>query len=118
MRSLDAKAIDYAISVDMSPQLCECIAALPRGSLEARPGRDRRLREWAEFNYLPSDGIWRKDAVSPRRYLAISVRPYQGELLRDGAFLHRYQPFRLPRRQLSQLDPTPPPEGRYHRACP
>jgi hypothetical protein len=29
MRSLDARAIDYAISVDMSPQLCECIAALP-----------------------------------------------------------------------------------------
>jgi hypothetical protein len=29
MRSLDATAIDYAISADMNPQLCECIAALP-----------------------------------------------------------------------------------------
>jgi hypothetical protein len=27
---------------------------------------------------------WKKDAVSPRRYLAIRVRPRQGELLRDG----------------------------------
>ena len=42
------------------------------------------IREWAEVNYLPSDGIWKKDAVSPRRYLAIRVRPRQGELLRDG----------------------------------
>jgi hypothetical protein len=29
MRWLDAKAIGYAISADMSPQLCECIAAMP-----------------------------------------------------------------------------------------
>ena len=36
------------------------------------------------FNYLPSDGIWKKDAVSPRRYLAIRIRPRQGDLLRDG----------------------------------
>jgi hypothetical protein len=35
-------------------------------------------------HYLPSDGIWKKDAVSPRRDLAIRVRPRQGELLRDG----------------------------------
>jgi hypothetical protein len=29
MRSLDAKAIGYAISANKSPQLCECIATLP-----------------------------------------------------------------------------------------
>ena len=55
-----------------------------RGSLEARQGRDRAIREWAEVKYLPSDGVWKKDAVSPRRYLAIRVRPRQGELLGDG----------------------------------
>ncbi len=70
---LDAQAIGYAISADMSRQLAECVAALPEG-----------IREWAEVNYLPSDGIWKKDAVSPRRYLAIRIRPRQGELLRDG----------------------------------
>jgi hypothetical protein len=55
-----------------------------RRLLETRPARDDAIREWAEVNYLPSDGIWRKDAVSPRRYLAIRIRPRQGELLRDG----------------------------------
>jgi hypothetical protein len=34
------------------------------------------IREWAEVNYLPSDGIWKKDAASPRRYLAIRIRPH------------------------------------------
>ena len=33
---------------------------------------------------MPSDGVWKKDAVSPRRYLAIRVRRHQGELLGDG----------------------------------
>ena len=81
---LDEQAIGYAISADMSPQLSQCIAALPEGHW--RPDREETdaIREWAEVNYLPSDGIWKKDAVSPRRYLAIRIRPRQGELLRDG----------------------------------
>ena len=86
MRSLDAKAIGYAISADMSPQLCpNASRRCPRINRSSTGEETDAIREWAEVNYLPRDGIWRKDAVSPRRYLAISVRPHQGELLRDGA---------------------------------
>ena len=84
MRWLDDKAIGYAISADMSPQLAECIAALPQDHWKPDQEEADAIREWAEVNYLPSDGVWRKDAVSPRRYLAIRIRPRQGELLRDG----------------------------------
>ncbi len=81
---LDDKAIGYAISADLSPQLAQCIAALPADHWKLDREETDAVREWAEVNYLPSDGIWRKDAVSPRRYLAIRVRPRQGELLHDG----------------------------------
>jgi hypothetical protein len=84
MRWLDEQAIGYAISADMSPQLSQCIAALPEDHWKLDREETDAIREWAEVNYLPSDGIWKKDAVSPRRYLAIRVRPRQGELLRDG----------------------------------
>jgi hypothetical protein len=84
MRFLDERAIGYAISADMSPQLAECIAALPEDQWRRDQDEADAVREWAEVNYLPSDGIWKKDAVSPRRYLAIRIRPRQGELLRDG----------------------------------
>ena len=68
----------------MSPQLAECIAALPEEHWKPDQNETDAIREWTEVNYLPSDGIWKKDAVSPRRYLAIRIRPRQGELLRDG----------------------------------
>jgi hypothetical protein len=81
---LDDKAIGYAISADMSRQLAQCIAALPEDHGKADQQESDAIRQWAEVNYLPSDGIWRQDAVSPRRYLAIRIRPRQGALLRDG----------------------------------
>jgi hypothetical protein len=84
MHWLDEQAIGYAITADMSSQLAECIAALPEDHWKADQPEADTIREWAEVNYLPSDGIWKKDAVSPRRYLAIRIRPRQGELLRDG----------------------------------
>ena len=84
MRWLDEQAIGYAISADMSIQLSECIAALPEEHWKPDQQEADAIREWAEVNYLPSDGVWKKDAVSPRRYLAIRIRPRQGELLRDG----------------------------------
>jgi hypothetical protein len=82
MHELIRAAIGYAISADVSPQLAECIAALPEEHWKADQPETEPIREWAEVNYLPSDGIWREDAMSPRRYLAI--RPRQGELLREG----------------------------------
>jgi hypothetical protein len=84
MRWLDDQAIGYAISADMSVQFSECIAALPEEHWKPDQQEADAIREWAEVNYLPSDGVWKKDAVSPRRYLAIRIRPRQGELLRDG----------------------------------
>jgi hypothetical protein len=98
MRWLDEQAIGYAIRADMSPQLAECIAAVPEDHWKADRHEADAIREWAEVNYLPRDGVWKKDAVSPRRYLAIRIRPRQGELLREGTprppLLHRHQPFR------------------------
>jgi Transposase DDE domain group 1 len=81
---LDERAIGYAISADMSAQLAACIAALPQDHWRLDQEEKDAIREWAEVNYLPTDGIWKKDAVSPRRYLAIRLRPRQGELLRNG----------------------------------
>jgi hypothetical protein len=78
MRFLDERAIGYAISADMSPQLAECIAALPENQWRRDQDEADAIREWAEINALPSNGIWKKDAVSPRRYLAIRIRPRSG----------------------------------------
>src|SRR5437899_8218240 len=119
MGGLDAPAIGYAISADMSRQLAECVAALPEGHGKPDQHETEAIREWAEVNYRPSDGIWKKDAVSPRRYLAIRIRPRQGELLRDG---NRVRHFCIvtnrsdPERPRS--DSLAPAEGRHHRACP
>ena len=90
MAWLDDKAIGYAISADMSRQLAECIAALPEDHW--KPDREERaaIREWAEVNYVPSDGNWSKDAATPRRYLAIRIRPTQGDLLGDGSRVRHF----------------------------
>jgi hypothetical protein len=84
MGFLDSRAIGYAISAEMSPPLAEGVAALPVDHWRLNREESAAIREWAEVNYLPSDGIGRKDAVSPRRYLAVRLRPRQDELLRDG----------------------------------
>lgn len=85
MAWLDARAIAYAISADMSPQLAACIAALPEACWRLDREEADAIREWAEVDYLPDDGVFKKDAVSPRRYLAIRLRPRQGELLGCGS---------------------------------
>lgn len=85
MNALDAAGIGYAISAPMSPQLAACIAALPEDHWRHDQDEAEAIREWAEVNYVPDDGVFRKDAVSPRRYLAIRIRPRQGELLGDGS---------------------------------
>jgi hypothetical protein len=64
---------------------------------------------------------WKKDAVSPRRYLAIRVRPRQGELLRDGNRVCHFciVTNRSDPEGSSGLDLTlAPREGRDHRARP
>ena len=51
-----------------------------RRSLEARGDKADAIREWAEINYVPSDGNWSKEHATPRRHLAIRIKPRQGEL--------------------------------------
>jgi hypothetical protein len=54
---LDEQAIGYAISADISPQLAQCIAALPEDHWKLDREETDAIREWAAVNYLPSDGI-------------------------------------------------------------
>jgi hypothetical protein len=80
---LDDQAIGYPISADMSPQLSQCIAALPEDHWKLDREETDAIREWAEVHYLPSDGIWKKTrsrgaAISP------SASARASELLGDG----------------------------------
>lgn len=90
MRWLDGQGIGYAISADMSQELAQCIRALPEDHWKLDREETDAIREWAEVNYVPSDGVHRKDAVSPRRYLALRIRPRQGELLGDGSRVRHF----------------------------
>jgi hypothetical protein len=45
---LDERAIGYAISADMSPQLSQCIAALPEDHWKLDREEGDAIREWAE----------------------------------------------------------------------
>lgn len=84
MTWMDENRIRYAISVRMSPQIKDCIEALPEDHWRPAGEEVDAIREWAEINYVPSDGNWSKEHATPRRYLAIRIRPRQGELLGDG----------------------------------
>lgn len=90
MAWLDSQAIAYAISADMSEQLKASILALPEDHWKLERHEPDAVREWAEVNYVPSDGIFKKDFATPRRYLAIRVRPRQGDLLGDGAGIKHF----------------------------
>ena len=84
MTWMDANHVRYAISVRMSLQIKECIAALPENHWKPAGEDADAIREWAEINYVPADGNWSKEFATPRRYLAIRIKPKQGDLLGDG----------------------------------
>jgi len=84
MEWMDERAIAYAITADMSGQLRACVRALPENHWKFERLEGDCVREWAEVNYVPDDGIHKKNRVTPRRYLAIRARPAQGDLLGDG----------------------------------
>lgn len=90
MTWMDANRVRYAISVRMSPQIKECIEALPEAHWKPAGEEADAIREWAEINYVPSDGNWSKEHATPRRYLAIRIKPRQGELLGDGTSLKHF----------------------------
>lgn len=90
MTWMDEHRIRYAISVRMSQQIKDCIEALPEDHWKPAGEETDAVREWAEINYVPSDGNWSKDHATPRRYLAIRIKPRQGELLGDGASIKHF----------------------------
>lgn len=80
----------FAVSADMSPQLRKEIESLPEESWKLWKEEKRgTLREWAEVPYVPSKKYEDKDA-QPYRYLAIRIRPQQGELFEDGSRFRHY----------------------------
>lgn len=84
--------IEFAISVPMTEELKVAIKALPEEAWRPlRKVTDQGLvvgrKEWAEVEFVPS-GASRKKRMEPDRYLAIRVRPAQGELFGDGENYH------------------------------
>jgi hypothetical protein len=85
LRNLDREKIGYAISAPLSRELASRITALPEEAWQDL-GRERdALRQWAEVDFCPGDGDWRKSGPVPRRYLAIRVLKTQGALFADGS---------------------------------
>ena len=81
------KAI-FAISADMTASLKSEIEKLTEDAWKPlRKMTDRGLipgrKEWAELVFAPAKNSMKKDSF-PDRYLAIRVRPFQGELFADG----------------------------------
>ncbi|MDZ4843027.1 MAG: transposase [Hyphomicrobium aestuarii] len=84
MTWMDENRVRYAISVRMSQQIKGCIEELPENHWKAVGEEADAIREWAEINYVPDDRNFDKEFATPRRYLAIRIKPKQGELLGDG----------------------------------
>jgi hypothetical protein len=84
LRNLDREGVGYAISAPMSRELAARIAELEEGEWMELSREREAVRQWAEVDYCPSDGDWRKHGPLTRRYLAIRVLKTQGNLFADG----------------------------------
>jgi hypothetical protein len=86
--------IEFAISAEMTEELRKAIQALPEGDWKPlRKVTDRGWvigrKEWAEVEFVPTKPS-RKKQMKPDRYLAIRIRPAQGELFEDGTSYHYF----------------------------
>jgi len=86
--------IQFAISADMTEELRTPIQALPEEAWKPlRKVTDKGLivgrKEWTEVEFVPSKAS-RKKGMQPDRYLAIRIRPAQGELFGDGTPYHYF----------------------------
>lgn len=84
----------FAISADMTEALRGKITSLPDGGWKplrklSEKGLIEGRKEWAEVEFIPSAPSVKKE-MKPDRYLAIRVRPAQGELFSDGNSYHYY----------------------------
>lgn len=87
LRLLEDKAVEYAISADMSASLLAEIRRLPEEAWQTEVEEGDALRQWAEVVYVGDDGRHvSKDAECPfRRFLVIRVIKKQGCLFADGS---------------------------------
>jgi hypothetical protein len=86
--------IEFAVSADVTEELRSVIQAIPEeGWKPLRKVTDQGLimgrKEWAEVEFVPSKSS-RKKGMQPDRYLAIRIRPAQGELFGDGSAYHYF----------------------------
>ena len=84
----------FAISADVSEVLRGKIISLSESAWKplrrlTEKGWIEGRKEWAEVEFIPSASSIKKD-MKPDRYLAIRVRPWQGELFSDGHSYHYY----------------------------
>jgi hypothetical protein len=80
----------FAVSADMSATLRREIEALPPEAWKVwKEETGGVTREWAEVPYVPTWKYEKKDRF-PYRYLAIRLRPQQGELFADGARVRHF----------------------------
>jgi len=78
--------IGFGVSARMSGALRAAVVAVPEAQWETYPyGKPEAdvTREYAEVTFVPSERSEHKD-TQPLRYIAIRIRPRQGELLNDG----------------------------------
>jgi hypothetical protein len=78
--------IGFAISADMSKELRAAIVVLPDEAwrpYKAPGGEPDVERDWAEVPFVPSEPSEHKDR-QPLRFVAIRIRPRQGDLFADG----------------------------------
>lgn len=86
--------VEFAISADMSEELRAVIRALPEEAWKplrkvSEKGLVLGRKEWAEVEFVPARPSCKKQ-MKPDRYLAIRIRPAQGELFADGNAYHYY----------------------------
>ena len=86
--------IEFAISADVTEEVRAVIRAVPEGSWKplrkvTEKGLIAGRKEWAEIEFVPSKAS-RHKGMKPDRYLAIRIRPAQGELFGDGTPYHYF----------------------------
>jgi hypothetical protein len=86
--------IEFAISADVTEELRAAIQAAGEETWKPlRKVTDQGLivgrKEWAEVEFVPSKPS-RKKKMNPDRYLAIRIRPAQGDLFQDGTAYHYF----------------------------
>ena len=86
--------IEFAISAEMTEELRRAIESLPEEAWKplrkiTEEGWIVGRKEWAEVEFVPTKPS-RKKRMKPDRYLAIRIRPAQGELFGDGNPYHYF----------------------------